>query len=273
MTSERFVAEDLLPDTDAGWAPVTAGAGASVFRDDASSRYAKVVPAGKTEALAAERDRIRWLDEAGVPTASVLEWNATDAGACLVTSAVAGVPVDLHDVAPWRILDWVDRETQQRLEQERRASVVCHGDLCLPTWSDEASAREADRVPADRLGAGRPHSMVLTTRAGTPATIVRAGTSRVTTEPAATTAPAPIVTPWVTTAAAPIQTSSSITIGALTVYSRRSANGNGCPPVMRLTRGAIMTLSPIVMPPPSMKVHPWFTKTFSPNVVAKPCSV
>src|SRR5699024_1585895 len=77
--------------------------------------------------------------------------------------------------------------------------------------------RRGRRVPRRRAGARRHQSMFLITRAGTPATTVRAGTSWVTTAPAATTAPAPMVTPWVTTAAAPIQTSSSITIGALAV--------------------------------------------------------
>jgi len=75
------------------------------------------------------------------------------------------------------------------------------------------------------------------------------------------------------TAAAPIHTSSSMTIGAKERYSRRSASGSGWPPVMRLTFGAIMTPLPMRIPPLSVKVQPWLTKTFSPNVVFSPCSV
>jgi hypothetical protein len=41
------------------------------------------------------------------------------------------------------------------------------------------------------------------TRAGTPTTVVRAGTSRSTTAPAPMIAPAPILTPWITVAPIP----------------------------------------------------------------------
>jgi streptomycin 3"-kinase len=54
-------------------------------------------PAGVTE-LAAERDRIIWLAGTGLPGATVVDWlempHADDAGACLLTSAVPGVPGD-----------------------------------------------------------------------------------------------------------------------------------------------------------------------------------
>ena len=52
------------------------------------------------------------------------------------------------------------------------------------------------------------------TFAGTPATRVAGGTSRVTTAPAATTESAPIVTPGRTVAEAPIHALASIVIGA-----------------------------------------------------------
>ena len=44
--------------------------------------------------LEAERDRVAWLHARGVPGARVLDWRVADAGGCLVTSAVAGVPAD-----------------------------------------------------------------------------------------------------------------------------------------------------------------------------------
>ncbi|MFI1227577.1 MULTISPECIES: APH(3'') family aminoglycoside O-phosphotransferase [unclassified Streptomyces] len=77
------------------WRPVTAGeSGAGVFVDAGATRYAKCVPAADTGELAAERDRIVWLSGRGVPGPQALGWYAGDAGACLVTSAVAGVPAD-----------------------------------------------------------------------------------------------------------------------------------------------------------------------------------
>ncbi|MFJ2185801.1 APH(3'') family aminoglycoside O-phosphotransferase [Streptomyces anulatus] len=77
------------------WLPVTAGeSGASVFRAVDATRYAKCVPAADTAGLEAERDRIAWLGGQGVPGPRVLDWYAGDAGACLVTAAVSGVPAD-----------------------------------------------------------------------------------------------------------------------------------------------------------------------------------
>lgn len=69
--------------------------GATVLRHVSSGRFAKLVPAGGVAELAAERDRIDWLSGTGIPTTTVLEWSADDEGACLVTSAVAGVSADL----------------------------------------------------------------------------------------------------------------------------------------------------------------------------------
>ncbi|MFF8772075.1 APH(3'') family aminoglycoside O-phosphotransferase [Kitasatospora sp. NPDC015120] len=77
------------------WRPVTAGeSGAFVFRSADAGRYAKCVRAAEAADLAAERDRIAWLGAQGIPGPAVLDWCDTGAGACLVTSAVSGVPAD-----------------------------------------------------------------------------------------------------------------------------------------------------------------------------------
>ncbi|MFJ2557868.1 MULTISPECIES: APH(3'') family aminoglycoside O-phosphotransferase [unclassified Streptomyces] len=97
MSDVTDVFRELLKDgPDAGrWEPVAGGeSGAGVFRAGDGSRYAKCVPAGQVGALAEERDRVGWLAARGVPGARVLDWRAGDAGACLVTSAVVGVPAD-----------------------------------------------------------------------------------------------------------------------------------------------------------------------------------
>ena len=62
----------------------------------------------------------------------------------------------------------------------------------------------------------------LMTRAGTPPTIAYGGTSRVTTEPAETTAPCPMVTPERIVALAPIQTSEQTTMSPLEIASNCS---------------------------------------------------
>ncbi|MCG5119200.1 APH(3'') family aminoglycoside O-phosphotransferase [Streptomyces sp. T7(2022)] len=86
----------LLPGAKGGgWSPVTAGeSGADVFRSADGARYAKCVgPEGAAE-LAEERDRAAWLRGQGLPGPRVLDWRAWEAGACLVTGAVPGVPAD-----------------------------------------------------------------------------------------------------------------------------------------------------------------------------------
>lgn len=80
---------------DGDWEPVTGGeSGDAVFRSADGTRYAKCVPAGRAASLEEERDRVHWLDTQGIPGPRVLDWHAGDAGACMVTSAVAGVPAD-----------------------------------------------------------------------------------------------------------------------------------------------------------------------------------
>jgi streptomycin 3"-kinase len=80
------------------WEPAAGGeSGATVLHDRAGKRYVKVVTSDHAEELAGERDRIHWLSSTCVPGAVVLDWRATDAGACLVTRAVQGVPGDRLD--------------------------------------------------------------------------------------------------------------------------------------------------------------------------------
>lgn len=87
----------LLPDATS-WTDVESGeSGATVLRDAAGERYAKIVAPAQADELAAERDRIVWLAASGVPGPSVLEWNRTEQGASLVTSAVTGTPADQLD--------------------------------------------------------------------------------------------------------------------------------------------------------------------------------
>ncbi|MGP4114920.1 APH(3'') family aminoglycoside O-phosphotransferase [Streptomyces sp. 4N509B] len=78
-----------------GWLPVTTGeSGAAVFRSADGARYAKCVPPADAAGLEAERDRVAWLEGRGVPGPRVLDWRPGEAGACLVTRAVAGVSAD-----------------------------------------------------------------------------------------------------------------------------------------------------------------------------------
>jgi hypothetical protein len=88
---------------------------------------------------------------------------------------------------------------------ERRAS--------YGTRVEEKTRRErtqrgsAVRIPAGSWGKGSIHFLSARTRAGTPTTFVRAGTSLVTTLPAPRIAPSPMLTPFKMMTPAPIQTS------------------------------------------------------------------
>lgn len=99
--SPSVLAELLPPDGD--WEPVAGGeSGASVFHDRGLQRYAKLVPSERVAELAAERARSVWIDETTVPSAPVLDWRVTDAGACLTTRAVPGVPAHELDAPDLR---------------------------------------------------------------------------------------------------------------------------------------------------------------------------
>ncbi|MFJ9388467.1 APH(3'') family aminoglycoside O-phosphotransferase [Nocardioides sp. NPDC101246] len=103
MMIEGLIAAGLLPADGAAWASVGGGeSGATVFHDRGAARYAKVVPAAAGQDLAAERERITWLGEAGFPAPNVLDWRVTADGSCLITSAVAGVSADRLDAVALR---------------------------------------------------------------------------------------------------------------------------------------------------------------------------
>jgi streptomycin 3"-kinase len=66
--------------------------------DRGQQRYAKIVSSERVAELAAERARGVWINQTAIPSAPVLDWRETDAGACLVTQAVLGVPASELDV-------------------------------------------------------------------------------------------------------------------------------------------------------------------------------
>ncbi|GAA4425111.1 APH(3'') family aminoglycoside O-phosphotransferase [Georgenia halophila] len=81
------------------WTTITAGeSGARVLRSPDERSYAKVATAAGREDLAGERDRIAWLSRTGIGGPAVLDWSSDDDGACLVMTAVPGIPANLLDV-------------------------------------------------------------------------------------------------------------------------------------------------------------------------------
>ncbi|MEV4263023.1 aminoglycoside 3'-phosphotransferase [Kribbella sp. NPDC049584] len=65
---------------------------ATVYRQ--GDVFAKCCQAPGVVELAAERDRVAWLAGTGVPGATVIDWLESSDGACMLTSAVPGVPGD-----------------------------------------------------------------------------------------------------------------------------------------------------------------------------------
>jgi len=207
----------LLPAPPAGieWLPVNLGeSGDSVYRRSDGAGFAKVSPGsvGGVESLAGERLRTEWLAPFELGSAKVLDWRASQEGACLVTSVVPGVPASelpaekllqawpsmaqrlrlLHeipaadcpfaralstmferacdvvarnavnkefldpeqlDVPPSLLLDALRVQLIQRLAQEARDRVVCHGDACMPNFMiDPQTLRCAGLIDLGRLG-------------------------------------------------------------------------------------------------------------------------
>jgi streptomycin 3"-kinase len=98
MSGTPLLLAELLPLGETDWVPATGGeSGAAVVYDRVGQRYAKVAGPEQAEELAAERDRIDWLNTTRVASTRVLDWRATDTGACLVTQAVPGISADRLD--------------------------------------------------------------------------------------------------------------------------------------------------------------------------------
>ncbi|MFE0753581.1 APH(3'') family aminoglycoside O-phosphotransferase [Inquilinus sp. NPDC058860] len=75
------------------WIPVRHGeSGDRVYRRSDGAAYAKVSSGPGAALLDGERRRIDWLAGSGLGTPSVLDWTASGDAACLVMSAVPGVP-------------------------------------------------------------------------------------------------------------------------------------------------------------------------------------
>jgi streptomycin 3"-kinase len=97
MTIVGDLVSELLPDPG-DWEPVAVGqSGALVFRGRRGQRYAKLVSSEHVAELAAERDRLVWLNQQPVPSSRVLDWRQSDVGACLVTQALPGLPASHLD--------------------------------------------------------------------------------------------------------------------------------------------------------------------------------
>lgn len=82
-----------LLDIEAGWSPVHEGeSGDRVFRSPDSRSYAKLAAGPRAQELAGERDRLGWLAGRGLACPALEDWRDNEHGACLVMSAVPGVP-------------------------------------------------------------------------------------------------------------------------------------------------------------------------------------
>jgi streptomycin 3"-kinase len=99
----RSILAGFLPPDSGEWEPVAGGeSGASIYFHRGQQRDAKIVSPELVAELAAERDRSVWINQTAIPSAPVLDWRETDAGACLVTQAVLGAPANELDVAALR---------------------------------------------------------------------------------------------------------------------------------------------------------------------------
>jgi streptomycin 3"-kinase len=74
-----------------GWEPVTVGeSDTEVYRQ--GDVFAKCCALPGVPDLRDERDRVDWLAGTGFPGATVVDWLESSSGACLMTTAVRGVP-------------------------------------------------------------------------------------------------------------------------------------------------------------------------------------
>jgi streptomycin 3"-kinase len=75
------------------WTSVRTGeSGDLVYQRDDGRAFAKIAPVARTSELAGERDRLAWLHGQGVACPEILDWREGEEGACLVMTAIPGVP-------------------------------------------------------------------------------------------------------------------------------------------------------------------------------------
>ncbi len=78
-------------ESHSDWLPVRGGeSGDFVFRRGDGHAFAKIAPASRRGELAGERDRLIWLK--GGVACPVMNWQEEQEGACLVITAIPGVP-------------------------------------------------------------------------------------------------------------------------------------------------------------------------------------
>jgi streptomycin 3"-kinase len=83
----------LLGLSQSSWLPVRRGeSGDWVYRRHDGLAYAKLASTTRAADLAGERDRLAWLHGRDIACPEIVDWRETEDGACLVMTALAGIP-------------------------------------------------------------------------------------------------------------------------------------------------------------------------------------
>lgn len=130
----------LLPIPPAGqsWIPVRTGeSGDLVYRRSDGAAYAKIAAGANVDLLDGERRRIEWLATFGLGSPTVLDWIATGDGACLLMSAVPGVPAS--DLAPADLIRAWPSIAQMLASLHELSLETCPFERTLLTMIDLAS--------------------------------------------------------------------------------------------------------------------------------------
>jgi len=130
----------LLPIPPAGqsWIPVRTGeSGDLVCRRSDGAAYAKIAAGANVDLLDGERRRIEWLATFGLGSPTVLDWIATGDGACLLMSAVPGVPAS--DLTPADLIRAWPSIAQMLASLHELSLETCPFERTLLTMIDLAS--------------------------------------------------------------------------------------------------------------------------------------
>jgi len=83
----------ILGGIGSDWVAARAGeSGDPVYRRVDGRAYAKIASSARSAELAGERDRLAWLCGRGIMCPEVIDWREAEEGACLVMTAVSGIP-------------------------------------------------------------------------------------------------------------------------------------------------------------------------------------
>ncbi|WP_246704308.1 APH(3'') family aminoglycoside O-phosphotransferase [Rhizobium sp. P38BS-XIX] len=134
----------------------TGESGDLVYRREDGLAYAKVASSAQSADLAGERDQLLWLQGRDIAVPEVIDWRETGDGACLIMTAIPGVPaVDLDGDALLKAWPSMARQLKSLHDQPIDQCTFDRGLSLMATKAADVASRDAvnpDFLPPEDRG-------------------------------------------------------------------------------------------------------------------------